>query len=84
MEARQQPVPDTFTDAAGAEFMRRAMAAGYDVYHAADACIIGDESRVRDHLARIESAGATDFAAVEFCRGDEDKKRTRELLRSLI
>ena len=48
----------------------------------ADACVIGDEAQVRDHLERIQSAGATDFAAVEFCRSDEDKTRTRELLRA--
>ena len=40
MDTEPQPTPETFTDKAGAEFMRRAMAVGYDVYFAADACVV--------------------------------------------
>ena len=48
-----------------------------------DAAVIGDERTVRDHLEAIAEAGATDFAAVEFVRGDEERDRTRALLKSL-
>ena len=40
MDTEPQPVPETFTDAAGAEFIQRAMAAGYDIYYASDACVV--------------------------------------------
>ena len=40
MNTKLQPVPDTFTDTAGAEFLRRAMAAGYDVYFSSDAFVV--------------------------------------------
>ncbi|CAN5796252.1 TIGR03564 family F420-dependent LLM class oxidoreductase [soil metagenome] len=49
----------------------------------ADVAIIGDEDEVQAGLAKLAAAGATDLAAVEF--GDEDDKaRTRALLRSLV
>ena len=48
-----------------------------------DAAVIGDEDAVRDHLEAIAEAGATDFAAVEFVRGDEERERTRALLKDL-
>jgi F420-dependent oxidoreductase-like protein len=49
-----------------------------------DVSVIGSEAEVRDHLAEIADAGATDFAAVEFCKTDDERMRTRELLRSLL
>ena len=49
-----------------------------------DVCVVGGEAEVRDHLAAIAGAGATDFAAVEFCKTDDERTRTRELLRSLL
>jgi 5,10-methylenetetrahydromethanopterin reductase len=48
-----------------------------------DAAVIGDEGAVTDHLEAIAAGGATDFAAVEFVRGDEERDRTRALLKSL-
>jgi alkanesulfonate monooxygenase SsuD/methylene tetrahydromethanopterin reductase-like flavin-dependent oxidoreductase (luciferase family) len=51
---------------------------------AADVSVIGSEAEVRDHLAEIADAGATDFAALEFCKTDDERVRTRELLRSLL
>jgi F420-dependent oxidoreductase-like protein len=51
---------------------------------APDVSVIGSEAEVRDHLAEIADAGATDFAALEFCKTDDERVRTRELLRSLL
>lgn len=49
-----------------------------------DVSILGSESYVRDRLHAIRDAGATEFSAVEFCRGDDERERTRELLRSFL
>jgi 5,10-methylenetetrahydromethanopterin reductase len=49
-----------------------------------DLAIVGDEAVVRAEIARLEDAGVTDFVAAEFGAGDEEKTRTRELLRSLL
>lgn len=48
-----------------------------------DAMICGDESSVREQLAAISAAGATEFAAAEVGAGPEDLARTRALLREL-
>jgi hypothetical protein len=45
----------------------------------ADVAVFGGESEVEDRLAALRDAGATQFSAVEFARGDE-VARTRELL----
>ncbi len=42
--------------------------------------VCGTEDRVREHLAAIASAGATEFAAAEIGRDDEELARTRALL----
>jgi F420-dependent oxidoreductase-like protein len=49
-----------------------------------DVCVVGGEAEVRDHLAALADAGATDLAALEFCKTDDERTRTRELLRSLL
>jgi 5,10-methylenetetrahydromethanopterin reductase len=49
----------------------------------ADVAVVGDEDEVAKGLRRLEAAGATDLAAVEFGDGDE-RARTRALLRSLL
>jgi alkanesulfonate monooxygenase SsuD/methylene tetrahydromethanopterin reductase-like flavin-dependent oxidoreductase (luciferase family) len=49
-----------------------------------DVAIVGAEDDVRAGIARLEDAGATDFAAVEFGAGEAERTRTRELLRSLL
>lgn len=49
-----------------------------------DVSVVGSEAYVRDRLGEIEEAGATDFAALEFCKTDDERERTRELLRSLL
>ncbi len=49
-----------------------------------DLAIIGDEAAVGSELTRLEDAGVTDFVAAEFGAGDEEKQRTRELLRSRL
>jgi alkanesulfonate monooxygenase SsuD/methylene tetrahydromethanopterin reductase-like flavin-dependent oxidoreductase (luciferase family) len=54
------------------------------VRDAADVAIIGSEAQARDQLAAVAEAGATDFAALEFTRSDEERARTREVLRSLL
>ncbi len=46
--------------------------------------ILGSEAYVRDRLHAIREAGATEFAAVEFCKTDDERERTREVLRSLL
>jgi F420-dependent oxidoreductase-like protein len=50
----------------------------------ADVAIVGDEREVAAGIARLADAGVTDFAAVEFGAGDDERRRTRELLRSLL
>jgi F420-dependent oxidoreductase-like protein len=62
----------------------RAMLDREGVEHAADVGIIGSEAQVRDQLGAVAEAGATDFAALEFARNDEERGRTREVLRSLL
>jgi F420-dependent oxidoreductase-like protein len=49
-----------------------------------DVAIVGTEDEVRAGIRRVEDAGATDFAAVEFGAGEDERRRTRELLRSLL
>jgi 5,10-methylenetetrahydromethanopterin reductase len=49
-----------------------------------DVAIVGTESEVASGITRIADAGVTDFAAVEFGAGDDERRRTRELLRSLL
>jgi 5,10-methylenetetrahydromethanopterin reductase len=49
-----------------------------------DVSVIGGEAEVRERLADIADAGASDFAALEFCKTDDERVRTRELLRSLL
>jgi F420-dependent oxidoreductase-like protein len=46
--------------------------------------IIGDEAAVRTELTRLVDAGVTDFVAAEFGKSDEEKQRTRDLLRTLL
>jgi F420-dependent oxidoreductase-like protein len=50
----------------------------------ADVAIVGDEATVVAGIERIATAGATDFSAAEFAAGDDERRRTRELLRSLV
>lgn len=50
----------------------------------ADVCLIGTEEEVADRLGAIRTAGATDFAAVEFGLNDEDAARTRAFLKRQI
>ena len=51
----------------------------------ADVAVVGDEASVRGQLDRIADAGVTDLVAVEFAsHRSPERRRTRELLRSLI
>jgi F420-dependent oxidoreductase-like protein len=50
----------------------------------ADVAIVGDEDAVRAGINRMADAGCTEFVAAEFARSDDDRRRTRELLRSLL
>jgi F420-dependent oxidoreductase-like protein len=50
----------------------------------ADVAIVGTEQEVAAGIARLADAGVTDFAAVEFGAGGDERRRTRELLRSLL
>ncbi len=49
-----------------------------------DVAIVGSEAEVAAGIQRFADAGVTDFAAVEFGAGVDEKRRTRELLRSLL
>ncbi len=49
----------------------------------ADVCLIGDEVKVRNGLAAIAAAGATDFAAVEIGMDEDQQRRTRALLQEV-
>jgi len=49
-----------------------------------DLAVIGTEDAVRDRLQDFADAGVTDLAASEFGQGDEERRRTRDLLRSLL
>lgn len=50
----------------------------------ADIAIIGDEDHVAERIRGLEKAGVTDFAASEFASSDDEKARTRDVLRSLL
>jgi F420-dependent oxidoreductase-like protein len=62
----------------------RAMLDREGAREAADVAIIGSEAQVRERLAAVAEAGATDFAALEFTRTDDERDRTREVLHSLL
>jgi hypothetical protein len=47
-----------------------------------DVALIGDENAVSERLEVIRAAGVTEFAAHVFGRGDEERARTRALLRT--
>jgi len=49
----------------------------------ADVSLVGDESTVRAGLARFADAGTTDFSALEFTTNDDERARTRALLREV-
>ena len=46
-----------------------------------DVSVVGDEVSVRDQLHRLEDIGATEFVGI-LCGTDQDRARTREVLRS--
>jgi F420-dependent oxidoreductase-like protein len=48
-----------------------------------DVSLVGDEDAVRAGLARFAEAGTTDFSALEFTTNDDEKDRTRALLREV-
>ena len=50
----------------------------------ADVALVGDEATVEAAIGRIGDAGGTDFAAAEFPGSDDERRRTRDLLRSLL
>jgi F420-dependent oxidoreductase-like protein len=50
----------------------------------ADVAIVGDEATVEAGIRRVAEAGGTDFAAAEFPGTDDERRRTRDLLRSLL
>jgi 5,10-methylenetetrahydromethanopterin reductase len=50
----------------------------------ADVALIGDEAAVAAGIQRVADAGATDFSAAEFASDPDEKRRTRDLLRTLV
>jgi F420-dependent oxidoreductase-like protein len=49
-----------------------------------DVAVVGDEDTVRAGVTAMADAGCTDFLAVEFASTDEERTRTRDLLKSLL
>jgi len=49
-----------------------------------DLAIIGTEDAVRERVQAFAEAGVTDLAASEFGHSDDERRRTRDLLRSLL
>lgn len=49
-----------------------------------DLSLVGDEDRVRAKLVEFAEAGVTDFAASVVATTDDERTRTRELLKSMI
>jgi len=50
----------------------------------ADVAVVGDEAAVTAGISRMFDAGATDFLAVEFGTTDDERARTRDVLRTLL
>jgi alkanesulfonate monooxygenase SsuD/methylene tetrahydromethanopterin reductase-like flavin-dependent oxidoreductase (luciferase family) len=50
----------------------------------ADVAIVGDEQTVAAGIRRVADAGATDFSAAEFAVDPDERRRTRDLLRTLV
>jgi F420-dependent oxidoreductase-like protein len=50
----------------------------------ADVAVVGDEATVRTGVTAMADAGCTDFLAVEFAASEEERTRTRDLLRALL
>jgi len=50
----------------------------------ADVAVVGDEGTVRAGVTAMADAGCTDFLAVEFAASEEERTRTRDLLRALL
>lgn len=62
----------------------RAMLDREGVASPTDVSILGSEAQVRERLEAMAEAGATEFSAVEFCKTDEEREHTREVLRSFL
>lgn len=50
----------------------------------ADVAVVGDEAAVAAGITAMFDAGATDFLAVEFGATDDERARTRDVLRTLL
>jgi 5,10-methylenetetrahydromethanopterin reductase len=50
----------------------------------ADVAIIGDEDTATAQIMALAEAGATDFVAIEFGHGEDERRRTRSLLKQVI
>jgi len=79
MDDQRQPVPETFTEEAGAEFLRRAMQAGYDVYYASEAFAVEVVVAPHDRVPFRDDAWLDDFfskhrkALTIYLRGIDDR-----------
>jgi F420-dependent oxidoreductase-like protein len=62
----------------------REMLSREGVEEVADLVIAGGACEVRDRLGELADAGVTDFSASEVGRDDDERERTRDLLRSLL
>jgi F420-dependent oxidoreductase-like protein len=62
----------------------RAMLDKEGVEGPAGVVIVGTEKEVQAGIERVRDAGATDFCAAEFSVTDDERTRTRDLLRSLL
>jgi F420-dependent oxidoreductase-like protein len=62
----------------------RAMLDREGVEGPADLALVGDEQTVEAGIRRFEEAGVTDLTAAEFGATPDERRRTRDLLRSLL
>ena len=62
----------------------RAMFDREGVEGAGELALVGNEDQVRAKLEQLADAGVTDFAASEFTTNDEERERTRALLRTAL
>jgi alkanesulfonate monooxygenase SsuD/methylene tetrahydromethanopterin reductase-like flavin-dependent oxidoreductase (luciferase family) len=49
-----------------------------------DVAIVGDEDTVAAQIRALDEAGVTDFVAGEYSRAEDEKRRTRALLKTFI
>ena len=62
----------------------RAMLDREDAEGPGDVALVGDEDTVAAQIRALDEAGVTDFVAGEYSRAEDEKRRTRALLKTFI